>query len=184
MNTPGHDHDAREWEAQEHARRQAHAAAATDRPALGGSGFNRDLFPPVAQSPAGPRDAGEGSYRRVAEALRRPPRVDLPPDFAARIARIAELGVATPVAKSSRLEPLPQSGALERTLTGVLVAVFALSAVAAALVYGARVLTQLQAMAGVQGVQWMALLGGCLGLSWSLEWLRRQGGHDGITRPG
>lgn len=184
MTTPGQDHDAREWEAQEHARRQARVAAMTDPPAPGGSGFSRDLFPAVEQSPAGPREAGDSTYSRVAEALRRPPPVDLPPDFAARVARIAKLQTAPPVAKSSRLEPLPRSGALERRLTGVLVAVFALGAMVAALVYGARVLAQLQAMVGVQGLQWMALLAGCLGLSWSLDWLRRQAGHDGVARPG
>src|SRR3546814_7524149 len=75
------------------------------------------------------------------------------------------------------------SGAFERVLTGVLVAAFALCAVATGLVYGARVLAQLQAMVGVQGLQWMALLAGCLGLSWSLDRLRRRAGHDGVARP-
>ena len=183
MTTPGQDHDAREWEEQEQARRQARVADAT-RPSFGGSGFSRELLPALERSSEKPCEAGDASYRHVAEALRHPPPVDLPPDFAARVARIAELQTATSVTKSSRLKPLLHSSAFERVLTGTLVAVFALGAVVAALVYGARVLAQLQALAGVQGLQWMALLAGCLGLSWSLDWLRRQAGHDGIARPG
>src|SRR3546814_14093940 len=62
-------------------------------------------------------------------------------------------------------------------------AVVARGAVATGLVYGARVLAQLQAMVGVQGLQWMALLAGCLGLSWSLDRLRRPAGPDGLPRP-
>src|SRR3546814_2613479 len=148
-----------------------------------GSGSSRDLSPAVERSPASPHEAGDAAYRHVAEALRRPPPVDLPPDFAARVARIADVRAATSVAGSPRLEPLPQSGAFERVLTGVLVAAFALCAVATGLVYGARVLAQLQAMVGVPGLQWMALLAGCLGLSWSLDRLRRRAGHDGVARP-
>src|SRR3546814_4546538 len=119
MNTPGHDHVAREWEAQEHARRQARTAAVTNPPAARGSGPSRDLSPAVERSPASPHEAGDAAYRHVAEALRRPPPVDLPPDFAARVARIADVRAATSVAGSPRLEPLPQSGAFERVLTGV-----------------------------------------------------------------
>src|SRR3546814_5212060 len=59
MNTPGHDHDAREWEAQEHARRQARAAAVTNPPAARGSGSSRDLSPAVERSPASPHEAGD-----------------------------------------------------------------------------------------------------------------------------
>jgi len=140
--------------------------------------------PAPARSSPSHREDDDASYRHVAEALRRPPPVDLPPDFATRVARIAELPTATSVTRSSRLKPLLHSSAFERVLTGVLVAVFALGALAAALVFGARVLAQLQAVVGVQGLQWMALLAGCLGLSWSLDWLRRQAGHDGIARPG
>ncbi|MFC3714624.1 hypothetical protein ACFONC_00435 [Luteimonas soli] len=180
MNTPGNDRDAREWAAQERARR----AAATNPPAPRGSGFSRDFFPAGERSLASPQEAGDAAYRHVADALRRPPPVELPPDFAARVARIAELQTATAVTKSSRLKPLPRSSAFERRLTGALVAVFALGTAAAALVYGARVMAQLEALAGVQGLQWLALLAGCLGLSWSLGWLRRQAGHDGIARPG
>jgi hypothetical protein len=35
----------------------------------------------------------------------------------------------------------------------------------------------LQAAIGAQGVQWAALLAGCLGLSWSLDRLRAYAGH-------
>src|SRR3546814_615355 len=50
MNTPGHDHDAREWEAQEHARRPARAAAVTNPPAARGRGCSRALSPAVEQT--------------------------------------------------------------------------------------------------------------------------------------
>lgn len=194
MNTSGQDHGAPEWEAgewaaQEHARRQARVAAgaspgAPDR----GSDFGRGLFGMAAPSSAGPQDAGDASYRHIAEALRRPPPVDLPPDFAARVARVAEARAPDRVPESPRLEssrpkPLPQSGAFERTLLRALVFAFALCAVVVGLVYGARVLAQLQAAIGMQGVQWTALLAGCLALSWSFEWLRRRPGDDDAVRP-
>src|SRR3546814_13158162 len=98
MNTPGHDHDAREWEAQEHARRQARTAAVTNPPAARGSGSSRDLSPAVERSPASPHEAGDAAYRHVAEALRRPPPVDLPPAFAARAARLPQARPAPPAA--------------------------------------------------------------------------------------
>src|SRR5690606_28819054 len=116
MTTPGQDHDVREWEAQEQARRQARVADAT-RPSFGGSGFSRELLPALERSSEKPCEAGDASYRHVAEALRHPPPVDLPPDFAARVARIAELQTATSVTKSSRLKPLLHSSAFERGLT-------------------------------------------------------------------
>ena len=179
------DHDQREWEAQERARQLARDGKSASPPlAPRGSGFSRESLHPVELSSTSEPDAESADYRRIADALRRPPPVDLPSDFAVRVARIAEMRAAAPVAKSPRLKPLSRSSALERALTGALMAVFALGAVAVAPVYGARVLAQLQAMVGVQGVQWMALLAGCLGLSWSLDWLRRQARHDGVVRPG
>src|SRR3546814_15119573 len=90
MNTPGHDHDAREWEAQEHARRQARTAAVTNPPAARGSGPSRALSPAVERSPASPHEAGDAAYRHVAQTLRRPPPVDLPTDFAARVPRLPQ----------------------------------------------------------------------------------------------
>jgi hypothetical protein len=183
MNTSGHDHDAREWEAQERARRQAHAgaAASADSPDRG-SGISRELFGMATPSSASLQDAGDASYRRIAEALRHPPPVDLPSDFAARVARIAEAGVPASVPESSRLKPLPQSGKFERVLVRALTILFALCGVLVCLIYGARVFAQLQAVLGTQGVQWTALLAGCLGLSWSFEWLRRHAGHGDAMR--
>jgi len=181
MNTPGHEHhiderEACEWAAQERGRQQASDAAAA---LAGGSGFGREFFS-VAEPSLNPDTTEAASYRRIAEALRRPPPVDLPPDFAARVARAAALRapVAFPAApESSRPGPPTQPAAFERALIGVLACAFALCTVVAALVYGARLSAQLQAALGVQGAQWTALLAGCLGLSWSFDWLRRRAGH-------
>jgi len=168
QDTPGMARDAREseaqeWAAQERARQQVRDATSTASP-----------------------DAADAAYRRIAAALRHPPRVELPVDFAARVARIAEAPVPAPipvpVPEGMRPRLLSQSGAFEQALLRALVAVFALCALAAGLVYGASVSAQLQAAIGVQGVEWTVLLAGCLGLSWSFEWLRRRAGHDG-TRP-
>jgi hypothetical protein len=191
MNTPheheARDREAREWAAQERARRQARDAAAVspDPNDRVGSGFSREFFRTAEPSPTTPHAAADADapYQRIAEALRRPPPVDLPADFAVHVARIAEARVPGFVPKGSRLKPLPQSGALERTLVRALVFVFALCAVATGLVYGARVLAQLQAAIGPQGVQCTALLAGCLGLSWSLDLLRRRSGHGDAVRP-
>jgi hypothetical protein len=176
MNTSGQDHEAHEWEAQERARRQVRDAVAAPPGAPSRrSGFSRGLPGMGTPSSASPQEAGNASYRHIAQALRRPPPVDLPPDFAARVARIAEARAPSPAAA--------EAPAFERVLVRALVFVFALCAVATGLVYGARVLAQLQAAIGLQGMQWTALLAGCLGLSWSFEWLRRRSGHRGAMRP-
>lgn len=181
MNTP-HDHDARdrdarEWAAQENARRRARDAAKGSGAPDSRSGSSREPFPMVERPATAPRDTGEASYRHVAEALRRPPPVDLPPDFAARVAGIAESRAPARDAEAPRLKPLPRSDAFERATVRALVAMFALCALLAGPIYGTRVL---QAAAGVQGMQWMALLAGCLALSWVLDWLRRRLGHGAV----
>ena len=188
MNTPheheARDREAREWETQEHARRQARAAAAVspDPDDGGGSGFSRELSRTPESSPTTPHAAAEAPYQRIAEALRGPPPVDLPADFAVHVARLAEERAPVLVPERSRLKPLPQSGAFERALAGVLVFVFALCALLSGAIYGARVLAQMQAAVGVQGLQWAALLVGCLGLSWAVDWLRRRFGHGDAMR--
>ena len=187
MNTPSDhdagDRDAREWAAQERALRHARAAAVkSPGPSDCRSGFSRELLPAAERSSASPHDAGEALYRHVAEALRRPPTVDLPRDFAARVARIAELQASVRGSESSRLKPLLQSGAFERALVRALVATFALCTLLAGAIYGERVLTQLQATVGVHGLQWAALAATCLGLSWILDWLRRRLGHGDAMR--
>ena len=194
MNTHGHDHDAREreardrnareWTTQELARSQARAAAA-EHPVtpVRGNSSSRGPFDAATLSSASAHDAGEAAYRRIAEALRHPPPVDLPPDFAARIARMA--GQRAPAAVANRAQPeqsLP-SGELERALVGVLGCVLALCALVAGGVYGPRMFAQVQAAIGLQGLQWTSLLAGCLVLSWSFEWLRRRAGHGGAMRP-
>ncbi|MDN5781025.1 MAG: hypothetical protein L0H23_03215 [Luteimonas sp.] len=177
MNTSGQDHDAREWEAQEHARRQARAAAAAPGSPDAVGGLRRARVGTEAPTAVRPQDAGDASYRRVAEALRRPPPIDLPPDFAADGARVAGARGATPVLASAPSPMAAAEPAFERMLVRMLVLVFALCALAASAVYGARVFAQLRDAIGTQGLQWTALLAGCLALSWSFDWLRRHVGH-------
>ena len=153
------DHDQREWEAQERARHRARRG----EPASPGM---------PAREPGDESDA----YRRIAEALRQPPAVDLPADFAARIASVAE-------ARPRAAAPAPAAAVFERQLMRVLVGAFAPCAVFAGAVYGGRVLAQLQAMAGAQGLQWMALLAASLCVSWALESLRCSGGRGDPARP-
>ena len=186
MSMSGPDHDrgereAREWEAQERGRRQA-ADAAWNAPAVTGIVRGASSGIDAAASPSIAADAvAADAYRRIAQALRRPPPVDLPPDFAVRMARMAKTLAQAPAAPTAgpavAADPL-----LERVLLRALVAAFALGAVVVGLVYGARVFTQLQADIGAQGVQWAALLAGCLGLSWSLDRLRALAGHGSRHR--
>ncbi len=165
--------EAREWAAQERARRQASGApAASPDPDDEGGSFSRESFRTTEAPPTTPHLSADASYQRIAEALRRPPSVDLPAGFAARVARLADAQATTPATAAS-IEP-----AFERGLVRALVATFALCAVAAGAVYGTRVLTQLQAAIGTEGLQWTALLAACLGASWAFDWLRRRVGHD------
>ena len=185
MSMPGPDHDrgereAHEWEVQERGRRQAaDADAAWNAPAVTGIVRGASSGIDAAASPSIAADAvAADAYRRIAQALRRPPPVDLPPDFAVRMARMAETLAQTPTAvPAAAADPL-----LERVLLRALVAALALGAVVVGFVYGARVFTQLQAAIGAQGVQWVVLLAGCLGLSWSLGRLRALAGHDSRHR--
>ena len=183
MSMPGPDHDrgereAHEWEVQERGRRQAaDADAAWNAPAVTGIVRGASSGIDAAASPSIAADAvAADAYRRIAQALRRPPPVDLPPDFAVRMARMAETLAQAPAptaVPAAAADPL-----LERVLLRALVAAFALGAVVVGFVYGARLFTQLQAAIGAQGVQWVALLAGCLGLSWSLDRLRALAGHS------
>lgn len=111
-------------------------------------------------------DTTMAQYRDIARALRQPPPAGLPADFAARVARIAERQ-ATPVADTR----------FEQVLVRVLAAAFVLSAVAALVIYGGRLVAMLQAATGGEGLQWMLVLSACVGLSWSFDWMRR-GSHD------
>lgn len=181
MSMSGPDHgrgerEAREWEVQERGRRQAvDADAARNAPAATGIVRGAPRGVDTAASPAIAADAvAAEAYRRIAQALRRPPPVDLPPDFAVRMARMAETLAQAPAPTAG--PAVAADPVLERVLVRALVAAFALGAVVVGLVYGARVFTQLQAAIGAQGVQWAALLAGCLGLSWSLDRLRTLAG--------
>ena len=102
-------------------------------------------------------------YRDIAKALRQPPQSRLPWDFAASVARLAQQ------------HPAPAVHTLtEQGLLRALAAIFALSALAALGVYGDRLLAMLQVAAGAAGLQWSLALTACVGLSWSLDWLRRR----------
>lgn len=180
MNTSGQGQDEREWAAQERARRQppggaAQSPGAPDR----GRAFSGERFG-TAGSSAG---CGDAAYRRIDEALRHPPPVDLPPDFAVRVARIAAQRAADVAETGAQAGPAARPAEFERVLVGTLACVLGLCALVAGLVYGPRMVTPVQAAVGAEGLQWTALLAGCLALSWSFEWLRRRTGDGGGLRP-
>lgn len=108
-------------------------------------------------------------YRQVARALRRPLPAAPPADFARSVA----LRMAMHAAPDTRLE---------QQLLHVLSALLALSAVAAMALYGsqwlhafAALLPSMAAGSAAAGLafHWTLALAACLGLSWSLERLRR-----------
>lgn len=121
-----------------------------------------------------PEDSAVAQYRYIADALRQPPRTALPADFAASVARIA-----------ARQAPMPAGDMMfEQMLVRILVAVFALSALLALGIYGDRLLAVLQSATDVEGLRWTLGLATCIGLSWSLDWMRRHWdhGHGGGPR--
>jgi hypothetical protein len=159
MNKPGQgmpDHDEREWQVQERALREARD----------GLDMSSD-------------DIALAQYRSIALALRQPPHGVLPADFAAGVARFAGEGIA-----SERAAARVDGVVFEQVLVRILSAAFALSALAALGIYGGRLLAMLQSATGNEGLQWTLALAACVGLSWSLEWLRRRSGHghDGPMR--
>jgi hypothetical protein len=103
---------------------------------------------PAASDPAARR------YRAIAQALRQPPQAQLPVGFAQRTARrIVQMAV-------------PDTR-LERNLIRVLVAVFALAAVGATVLYGRDWVPALTAGIPARWLTdpWLAALAVCLGLS-------------------
>lgn len=136
--------DEREWQLQERALREEREGSATgDDPAV-------------------------ADYRKVVHALRTPPSVDLPADFAAQVAARAAARHAA-------------AGRLEQVLTHALLAALALAAVVVSLQYGGDWLRDgialLPARGRDLGLQWGLAVAACLGLSWSMEQLRRRGTH-------
>jgi len=104
-------------------------------------------------------------YRRVARALRTPLPPDLPGDFAARVAARAEA--------HARAE-----GRLEQVLTQALLAALGLAGGVVAMQSGGAWLHDSLALLPPRqlglGLQWGLAIAACLGLSWSMEQLRRR----------
>ena len=140
--------DEREWLAQERAMRDAReGAASTD---------------PMAMR-----------YRKIADALRAPLPDLLPPDFAAQVARQAEINAKAPVIAP---EPPAEKGfefKLERGLLGLL----GLGSAVVAGVYGQAWLAPTRELLHLDSnvaVNWALALGVCVGVSWLTEQLRRR----------
>ncbi|HSR65451.1 MAG TPA: hypothetical protein VLM17_07620 [Xanthomonadaceae bacterium] len=117
-------------------------------------------------APAG-EDPALAQYRQVARALRAPPPVALPADFAA--------GVASRAAARAQAD-----GRFEQVLTQLLLAALAFAGVAAAMVWGGewwRASSTLLPSPQRLGlaVPWGLAIAACLGLSWATEQLRRRG---------
>ncbi len=132
--------DEHEWQAQERAMQDARNSSAT----------------------AG-NDALAARYRAVSQALRQPPMVPIPMDFAARVARQA----ATMSAAADER--------FERVLVQLLIALLGLSVAVISVLYGSQ-----WPHAFGQGVPsgsgpWIGLLLACGGLHWLLERWRRHG---------
>lgn len=137
----GTSFDEREWQLQERAlREERDGSVAGDDPAV-------------------------ADYRKVAHALRTPPPVALPADFAVQ--------VAARVAARHAVE-----GRLEQILTHALLGALALAAVVVSMQYGGHWLRDglalLPARGWDLGLQWGLAVVACLGLSWSMEQLRRR----------
>ena len=110
-------------------------------------------------------DPALADYRRVARALRTPLPPDLPADFATQVAA----RVVAHHAAESRLEQI---------LTHVLLGTLALAGVVVSLQYGGSWLHDSLALLPPRqlglGLQWGLAIVACLGLSWSMEQLRRR----------
>lgn len=154
MNThePFDPIEEREWQAQERARLEARNGAATPSD-----------DPMVAR------------YRKLSRALRTPMTETLPDDFAANVARLAQVGV---VAQAPAEAP---EAAFELGLTRALIGLFAIAAVVVAAMYGGqwvRPIMDLLHLDSAVAVNWALALGACVGATWATEQLRR---HKGAT---
>lgn len=141
------DHDTREWQAQERARREI-AARDREPPSLAGASLDEAL-----------------AYRAIARALRQAPPDPLPADFAARVAaRCRHAHTTSAVAGDARLE--------QRLLRGLAVAL-TLSAAAAGARYGSEWLHAIKAslplLARVDALRWMLAFAGCAALTFCLD---------------
>jgi hypothetical protein len=113
-------------------------------------------------------DPALADYRTVARALRTPLAIDLPSDFAAQVSARAAARHAA-------------EGRLEQVLTHALLGALALAAVVVSMQYGGSWLRDGLALLPARhwdlGVQWGLAVIACLGLSWSMEHLRRPTPH-------
>lgn len=111
-------------------------------------------------------DPLQTSYRTIVRALRVPPPGRLPSNFAVQVAARA--------ARMATHRPLDLR--FEQRLVRALVGVFALSAAAAAALYGQQAIAGLAALvpaiSGDGSRDWITLVAGCMALSWSLHLLR------------
>lgn len=114
-------------------------------------------------TPQQPHDDLDALDLRIQHALRHPPAVDLPFDFAARVA-----GLARAQAASSSL--------LEQRLLRALVIVFALSAAVVVAWFGRGWVAELAAVlpGGRDAVSWSAAAALCLLGNWAFGAMRRQ----------
>ena len=105
-------------------------------------------------------------YRSVAHALRQESSA-VPADFAASVLDAVQTAPAP--------APAPASTGLERWLLRGLFAVFVLSGLAVAVLYGSQWLqgfVRLWSQAPSTSHNWLLALGACIAVSWSLRWLR------------
>jgi hypothetical protein len=113
-------------------------------------------------------DPLQASYRTVVRALCTPPPGRLPSNFAVQVAAHA--------ARLAMHPPLDLR--FEQRLMRALVGVFALTAAGAAALYGQQAIAGLAALvpalSAEAGRDWITLVAGCMGLSWSFHLLRRR----------
>lgn len=105
---------------------------------------------------------------RIARALRRAPPVDLPVDFAARVAALAHAQATSPA--------VPEQSLLEQRLLRGLVIVFALSAAVVVAWFGRGWVADLAAVlpGGGDAVAWSGVAALCLLGNWGVGLLRGQ----------
>jgi hypothetical protein len=144
--------DEREWQAQERALHNERAGIAMpDDDALG------------------------KAYQPIAQALRQPPALALPADFANQVARIAQ----------SRPLQASVDGRFERLLITMLGVALGISAVVMGMTYGADWLrasaSLLPQSGGRTSVTWALSLCACMGLSWLIEQLHQRSQPAGNT---
>lgn len=134
--------DEREWQAQERGMRAARGQASAETD---------------TSNTAGTADMPTAHYRAVAHALRTAPGSEPPIDFAISVA-----GLATPRSDAG----------LERTLSRILLAVFAVSSLVVLALYAPRGWQSVRQAFDGDGLAWLLAGIGCLLVSWVFAQLR------------